>query len=82
VRCSIVNIGTKAFKLDSVATNESADGAKVAGTGVFPRQDLPPQSDTVILQKSGTWTAKSQWSMEIVAKTTKEESFRAVHNWR
>ena len=81
VRCSILNIGTKPFKIDSVAVNETSDGAKTAGSGTSPRGDLAPQSDSVVFEKSGTWSAKS-WSLEIVAKTNKEESFRAVYNWR
>ena len=82
VRCTILNIGAKAFKIESVAANEVTDGAKAAGSGTAPRQELAPQSDAVILEKSGAWSAKSQWSLEIVAKTTKDESFRAVVNWR
>ena len=82
VRCSILNIGKKAFKIDGVTVNETIDGAKSAGAGVAPRGDIAPQADGVILEKAGTWSAKSQWSLELVAKTSKEESFRAVFNWR
>jgi hypothetical protein len=82
VRCSIFNIGAKGFKLDNVAANETIDGAKAAGAGVTPKQELSPQSDAVIYEKSGAWSAKSQWSLELVAKTNKDESFRAVYNWR
>ena len=82
VRCSILNIGTKAFKLESVSANETADGAKTAGAGSAPRTDLAPQANAVIFEKSGTWSAKSAWSVEVVAKTTKDESFRTVYNWR
>ena len=82
IRCSILNIGTKPFKIESITANETADGAKNTSAGVTPRQDIAPQSDAVILEKVGSWTAKSQWSLEIVAKSTKDESFRAVYNWR
>jgi hypothetical protein len=82
VSCSILNIGTKGFKLESVTTNETVDGAKSAGAGTAPRQDIAPQSTGGILERSGSWGAKSQWSIEIVAKTTKDESFRAVYTWR
>ncbi|MEO5761945.1 MAG: hypothetical protein ABIR28_06495 [Vicinamibacteria bacterium] len=82
VRCNILNIGTKAFRILSVAGNETLDGAKTSATGTAPGRDIAPQSDGVIFEKSGTWTAKSQWSLELVAKTTKDESFRAVFNWR
>lgn len=82
VRCSILNIGAKAFKLENVAVNETLDGAKSAGAGSTPRPEIAPQSDAVILERSGTWNAKSQWSLELVAKTTKDESFRAVYSWR
>ena len=82
VSCSILNIGSKSFKLESVTVNESADGARSAGAGLAPRQDIAPQSSVVILQRSGTWGAKSQWSLDILAKTNKEESFRAIYSWR
>jgi hypothetical protein len=82
VRCSILNIGTKAFKIDNVAVNETVDGAKSSWAGTAPRQDIAPQRDAVILERAGAWSAKSQWSMEIVAKTSKDESFRAVYSWR
>ena len=82
VRCSILNIGTKPFRLENVTVNETADGAKTPGAGTTPRGDLAPQSDSVILEKSGTWGAKSSWSLEVITKTTKDESFRAVYNWR
>jgi len=82
VRCAIVNIGTKSFKIESVAANETRDGAKTPGTGTTPRGDLAPQSESVLVEKTGAWSAKSQWSLEIVAKTNKDESFRAVYNWR
>jgi hypothetical protein len=36
----------------------------------------------VIVERVGTWSAKSAWSLEVVAKTSKDESFRAVYNWR
>lgn len=81
VRCSILNIGTKPFRLENVTVNETADGAKTPGAGTTPRGDLAPQSDSVILEKSGTWSAKA-WSLEVITKTTKDESFRAVYNWR
>ena len=82
IRCSILNVGTKPFKLDNVTVNETADGAKTAGSGTTPRGDLAPQSDSVILEKSGTWSARSNWSLEVLTKTSKEESFRAVYTWR
>ncbi|MEO8501977.1 MAG: hypothetical protein ABI565_13750 [Vicinamibacteria bacterium] len=82
IRCSILNIGAKAFKLESITANEIADDAKSTSAGVTPRQDIAPQSDAVIVEKVGSWTARSKWSFEIVAKTTKDESFRAVYNWR
>lgn len=82
IRCSILNIGTKSFKIESITVNEVADGAKTAGAGMTPRQDIAPQSDAVILERVGTWSAKSSWSLEVIAKTTKDESFRAVYNWR
>lgn len=82
VRCSILNIGTKPFRLEGVTVTETADGARTPSTGTAPRGDLPPQSDSVILEKSGSWAAKSSWSLEVVTKTSKEESFRAVYNWR
>ena len=82
VRCSILNIGTKAFRLESIATTETTDGAKSAGAGVAPRQDIAPQADAVIVERLGTWGAKSQWSLELVAKTSKDESFRVVYSWR
>lgn len=82
VRCSILNIGTKAFRLESITANQTTDGAKAAEAGSTPRADIAPQADAVILEKAGTWAAKSQWSIEILAKTTKDESFRAVFNWR
>jgi hypothetical protein len=82
VHCSILNIGTKAFKIESITVNETLDGARSAGAGTTPRADIAPQSDAVILDKAGTWSGKSQWSLEIVAKTTKDESFRAVYSWR
>jgi hypothetical protein len=82
VRCSILNIGTKAFRLESIATTETTDAAKTTGAGVSPRQDIAPQSDAVIVERLGTWSAKSQWSIDLVAKTTKDESFRAVYSWR
>jgi hypothetical protein len=82
VRCSILNIGTKAFKIDGITVNEVADGAKTTGAGVAPRTDIGPQSDAVILERAGTWSAKGSWSLEVVAKTSKDESFRAVYSWR
>ena len=82
IRCSILNIGTKPFKIEAITVNEVLDGAKNAGAGVTPRQDIAPQSDAVILERVGTWSAKASWSLEIIAKTTKDESFRAVYNWR
>jgi hypothetical protein len=82
VRCSILNIGTKPFKIESIATNEVTDGARNPGAGVTPRQEIAPQSDAVIVERVGTWSARSQWSLEIVVKTTRDESFRAVYNWR
>jgi hypothetical protein len=47
-----------------------------------PRADIAPQSDAVIFERSGAWNAKSGWSIELVAKTTKDESFRGVYTWR
>jgi hypothetical protein len=82
IRCSILNIGTKPFKLESISINELTDGAKNAGAGVTPRQDIAPQSDAVIVERVGTWSARAGWSLEVVAKTNKDESFRAVYNWR
>ena len=82
VRCSILNIGTKAFRLENVTVNETIDGARTPGSGTTPRGDLAPQSDSVVLEKSGTWGAKASWSLEVMTKTTKDESFRAVYNWR
>lgn len=82
LRCSILNIGEKAFRLQSVAVTETTDGAKTAGAGTPPRGDVAPQSDQAILERSGAWAAKSGWSIEVVAKTTRDESFRAVYTWR
>ena len=82
IRCSILNIGTKPFKIEGITVNEVADGAKNAGAGVTPRADIAPQSDAVIVERVGTWSAKGNWSLEIIAKTSKDESFRAVYNWR
>ena len=82
IRCSILNIGAKAFKIESVTANEVADGAKTAGAGVAPRGDIAPQADAVIVERTGAWSAKGSWSLEVIAKTTKDESFRAVYNWR
>lgn len=81
-RCSILNIGTKAFRIESVVVNEAVDGAKSAGAGVAPRTDIAPQSDAVILERVGIWNARTQWSIELVVKTTKGESFRAAYSWR
>jgi hypothetical protein len=81
-RCSIVNIGTKAFRIESVVVNEVLDGAKSAGAGVAPRTDIVPQSDAVIAERIGVWNARTQWSIELVVKTTKGESFRAAYSWR
>jgi len=82
VRCSILNIGAKPFKIEGITVNEVVDGAKTAGAGVIPRQDIAPQSDAVIVERVGTWSARSNWSLEVIAKTTKDESFRAVYSWR
>ena len=62
--------------------NEALDGAKSAGAGVAPRTDIAPQSDAVILERVGVWNARTQWSIELVVKTTKGESFRAAYSWR
>ena len=82
IRCSILNIGAKPFKIEAITANEVADGAKNAGAGVTPRAEIGPQADAVIVERVGAWSAKASWSLEIVAKTTKDESFRAVYNWR
>jgi hypothetical protein len=82
VRCSILNIGAKAFRIESVAVTETLDGAKSTGAGAAPRADIAPQSDAVILERGGAWSATAQWSLEVVAKTTKGESFRASYSWR
>ncbi|HQZ18192.1 MAG TPA: hypothetical protein PLD86_15075 [Vicinamibacteria bacterium] len=82
IRCSILNIGAKAFKIEGITVNEVADGAKTAGAGVTPRGDIAPQADAVIVERVGTWSAKGSWSLEVIAKTTKDESFRAVYSWR
>ena len=81
IRCTILNIGKKGFRIDSVTANETTDGARVAGAGT-PRGEINPQGDAVIFEKSGTWSARTSWSLEIVAKSNKDESFRAVYNWR
>ena len=82
IRCSILNVGTKSFKIENVTVNELVDGAKTAGTAMAPRQDIGPQTEVAILDKAGTWSAKTQWSVEVIAKTNKDESFRAVYIWR
>jgi len=82
ITCSILNIGSKPFRIANVAVNETTDAAKSTGAGTAPRGDIAPQSEQTILQKSGSWVAQSQWSIEIVAKSNKDESFRAVYSWR
>lgn len=81
-RCSIVNIGQKAFRLESITATEAADGARSAFAGTAPPRDLAPQGEAMILEKTGTWSARSQWSLEVVAKTNREESFKVAHTWR
>lgn len=82
IRCSILNIGAKAFRIEGITVNEVADGAKTSGAGVTPRGDIAPQADAVVVERVGAWSAKGSWSLEVIAKTTKDESFRAVYNWR
>lgn len=82
VRCSIVNIGQKPFRLESVTATEAADDVRSEIAGTAPPQDLAPQGEAMILEKAGTWAAKSQWSLDVTAKTGKAESFVVNHSWR
>lgn len=82
VRCSIVNIGQKPFRLESVTATETADGARSEISGTAPPQDLAPQGEAMILEKAGAWAAKSQWSLDVTAKTGRAESFVVNHSWR
>ena len=45
-------------------------------------QVVAAKADAVIVERVGTWSAKGSWSLEVIAKTTKDESFRAVYSWR
>lgn len=82
VRCSIVNVGQKSFRLESVSVSESADGARATFSGTPPPRDIAPQGEAMIVDRNGTWSAKSQWSLEVNAKTTKAEGFVVAHSWR
>lgn len=82
VRCSIVNVGQKPFRLESVNATEIADGVRLAFAGTTPPQDLAPQGEAMVLEKAGTWSARTQWSLDLTAKTSKAESFVVNHSWR
>lgn len=82
VRCSIVNIGQKPFRLESVTATEVADDARSEIAGTAPPQDLAPQGEAMILEKTGTWAARSSWSLDVTAKTRTAESFVVNHSWR
>lgn len=82
VRCSIVNVGQKPFRIESVGATEVADGVRLGFAGTTPPQDLPPQGEAMVLEKAGTWSARTEWSLDLTAKTTKAESFVVSHSWR
>lgn len=85
LKCSLLNIGAKGFKITEVTGSETVDNAARGsgpGEGSLPKQVLAPRAEVVIFEKSGAWSASNSWRLEILVKTNEDESFRSAYSWR
>jgi hypothetical protein len=83
IRASLTNDGRKVYRLANVTVSQVVNGNRSPVPATLPGGEIQPKQGIALVQTGGAWPeGVRSWTLEIVATTTRGDTFSSQVVWR